>query len=90
MWLTVQGLELQREHVESGWIFHLCRLAGDGRTSMPARIKKDSWPAGRPNIILDHTLECCSRATMSRNFDWTERVSRWESQTALWYLLRMF
>ena len=58
----------------SDWIFHLQRLTGVERQSIPARIMNDICPAGRENMIWDHTRVSFSTQTMSRSFDWTERI----------------
>ena len=84
----IQGRVRHRGQEGSHWIFHLHRLTGDGRQSIPAPIRKDIWPAGRLNIIRDHTCVCCSNWTTSRSFVWTDNDSRCEFHSSQWILTR--
>ena len=57
--------------------------------SIPARIMKDICPAGRENMIRDQAFDCCSRVTTSRNFNCTDRDSRWRLQCSACPLVRL-
>ena len=46
-------------HEEDTFMFHLARLVGVGRQSIDALARKESWPAGRPNIRCFHTCDDC-------------------------------
>lgn len=50
----------------------------EGRQSIPARRIKESCPAGREEIMRDHTWDSDSRGITSRNFFWTDNDSRWK------------
>ena len=58
-------------------MLYLQRLIGDGRQSIPVQIMNGICPAGRECMIRDHMWNSFSSWTMSKNFDWTDRDSRW-------------
>ena len=57
--------------------------------SIPARTMNNICPAGRENMIWDHTRVSFSTKTMSRSFDWTDKDSRWELQWLVCCLIKV-
>ena len=56
---------------------------GIGRQLAPTQSMMDSWPAGRPEMILFHTRFWGTRAIISLNLDCTDRESRWSFHWAM-------
>ena len=59
------------------------RFIGVGSVSDAALRIKESWPAGKPFIILDQTFVSLSSSHTSVNFFWTVSLCKWLFQCSL-------
>ena len=82
--------------VECSWSWRMARLQllsvlylqrarfiGVGSVSDAALRIKESWPAGKPFIILDQTFVSLSSSHTSVNFFWTVSLCKWLFQCSL-------
>ena len=70
MCLALQCGALQRIHFRSKRMFIRSRVTGDGKHSVAAFSRKDSWFAGMPDIIRCHTGLASSIAVMVNRDFW--------------------
>ena len=67
-WNAVSSFDEYKLHLESNFCFHHFNFKGVGRVPDAGPRMNDSCPAGRPSIILTHTLFSFSKVQMSPNF----------------------
>ena len=83
MWSVVGVGERQRLQLLSVLYLQRARFRGVGSVSDAALRIKESWPAGKPPIILDQTFVSLSSTHTSENFFWTVSLCKWLFQCSL-------
>ena len=89
MWSVVGVGEWQRLQLLSVLYLQRARFIGVGSGSDAALRIKESWPAGKPFIILDQTFVSLSSSHTSVNFFWAVSLCKWLFQCSLFILAWM-